>query len=261
MEDVNLRLAVLDALLESGAIPRGDVEARIGVPAGDPGDDDPGDDDLDDDDLDDDDDKRDYRYRPEVTEALLAVPVTAAQRATVTRLIWQAGCGDVMSMIWKYWDGESDEFCIRSFDGIAAALPNLREFAVDMHSVSDLTPLAGCTDLHTLHLDGGFSVTDLGPLASLTALRDVQLGHQAFTDLAPLAGIAIERLDLSGNSGGGGGPWVIDLAALRDMPALRHFTCLQTVRRASEVIPMRTAFDNARVLEEIRARGVTVRMN
>jgi hypothetical protein len=31
-----------------------------------------------------------------------------------------------------------------------------------MHSVSDLTPLAGCTDLHTLHLDGGFSVTDLG---------------------------------------------------------------------------------------------------
>ena len=245
MEDVNLRLAVLDALLESGAIPRGDVEARIGAPAGD---------------LDYVDDERDYRYRPEVTEALLAVPVTAAQRATVTRLIWQAGCGDVMSMIWKYWDGESDEFCIRSFDGIAEALPNLRELAVDMHTVSDLTPLAGCTDLHTLDLDGGFSVTDLGPLASLTALRDVWLGHQAFTDLAPLAGTAIERLELSGN-GGGTGPWVVDLAALRDMPALRHFTCRQTVRRASEVIPMRTAFDNARVLEEIQARGVTVRIN
>lgn len=244
MEDVNLRLAVLDALLESGAIPRHDIESRIGAPAGDL-----------------DDDERDYRYRPEVTEALLAVPVTAAQRATVTRLTWQAGCGDVMTMIWKYWDGESDEFCIRSFDGIAEALPHLRELAVDMHSAGDLTPLAGCTDLHTLHLDGEFSVTDLGPLASLTALRDVRLGHQAFTDLAALAGTAIERLDLQGNGGGTGRPWVIDLAALRDMPALRHFTCLQTVRRAGEVSPMRTAFDNARVLDDIQARGVTVRLN
>ncbi|MEU4625050.1 hypothetical protein AB0G04_34390 [Actinoplanes sp. NPDC023801] len=82
-----------------------------------------------------------------------------------------------MTMIWKYWDGESDEFCIRSFDGIAEALPNLRKLAVDMYTGSDLTPLAGCTDLHTLHLYGGFSVTDLGPLASLTALRDLRLGH------------------------------------------------------------------------------------
>ena len=54
---------------------------------------------------------------------------------------------------------------------------------------------------------------------------------------------------------------MIDLAALRDMPALRHFTCRQTVRRASEVSPMRTAFDNARVLDDIQARGVTVRLN
>ncbi|WP_432825208.1 leucine-rich repeat domain-containing protein [Dactylosporangium sp. CA-092794] len=246
MEDVNLRLAVVDALLESGVLPPFDLEAfnRTLDPA-----------DTDDDD----DDDRDYRYRDEVADALLAIPVSREQVASVRRLYWYAGGPRVIRMIWTYWDGESDEFHIESLAGIAEALPALEELGLDLCRVSDLTPLAGCTGLRSLDLDGGFGITDVGPLARLPALRELRLGHQAVTDLGPLAGTAIEELHLWGN-GQGTAPWAVDLSALADMPALRTFRCVQSVRRSGEEIPMLTAFDNARVLTDLRDRGVTVKL-
>ena len=51
--------------------------------------------------------------------------------------------------------------------------------------MSDLTPLAGMTALQTLYLDGT-RVSDLTPLAGMTALRGVHLGDGLATDLSAL---------------------------------------------------------------------------
>ncbi|WP_144127077.1 DUF6892 domain-containing protein [Catellatospora sichuanensis] len=65
---------------------------------------------------------------------LMAVVIPQAALDTVDILGWFAGGGyDTAHMVWHQWDGESDEFYIRSLAGVEA-LRNLREL--------DLTPLA-----------------------------------------------------------------------------------------------------------------------
>ena len=63
--------------------------------------------------------------------------------------------------------------------------------------VTDLTPLAGLTALQKLHL-AYTEVTDLTPLAGLTALQTLYLQNTKVTDLAPLAGLtALQELHLA----------------------------------------------------------------
>ncbi|MET7397521.1 leucine-rich repeat domain-containing protein [Dactylosporangium sp. NPDC005572] len=64
---------------------------------------------------------------------LMAVAVPQAELDTVETLSWLGGGHATAHMVWAQWDGESDEFSIRSLAGVEA-LRNLRKLA--------LTPLA-----------------------------------------------------------------------------------------------------------------------
>jgi hypothetical protein len=128
LEDRNLRLAVLDTLMATKVLPPFDIDEFNRTHAGD-----------------EDDDDRDYRYRDEVADALLDIPVTAEQCASVRELVWEAGGNEVVYAIWTFWDGETDEFRIESLRGIDTVLPDLESLSIGDGAVSDLTPLAGCT--------------------------------------------------------------------------------------------------------------------
>ena len=66
-------------------------------------------------------------------------------------------------------------------------------------NLTDITALAGRTDLRELDLSGN-AIADLSPLAALTGLRELDLSDNAITDLSPLAGLTgLEVLNLSGN--------------------------------------------------------------
>ncbi|MFF2010593.1 DUF6892 domain-containing protein [Streptomyces sp. NPDC058195] len=74
---------------------------------------------------------RDYEYREEAAEDLLARPVTAAQLAGVRSLSWHTSSA-ATPLIWRYWDGESADFDVMSLEGIAGALPNLTVLRLEL---------------------------------------------------------------------------------------------------------------------------------
>jgi hypothetical protein len=194
---------------------------------------------------------QDYRYRHGVAVELLATPVTADQCSAVRDLVWEGGSSDIMFTIWTHWDGESDEFHIKSLEGIAAALPALESLSIALCAVTDLTPLAGCTGLQHLHLCGSGAVTDLGPLAGLGSLRTLDLEWRDVRDLRPLSGLPLEHLSLDGNPD-------MDLAPLEDIASLRTLKCQRMAYITGSEPPVLSTFDNARVIEALKQRGVAV---
>ena len=70
----------------------------------------------------------------------------------------------------------------------------------DLRVISDLTPLAGLTNLTELVLDDN-NISDITPLAGLTNLEVLQLGENKISDLTPLAGLTyLEVLELWENN-------------------------------------------------------------
>ena len=66
--------------------------------------------------------------------------------------------------------------------------------------ISDLTPLAGLTNLTWLYLDYN-NISDLAPLAGLTNLTRLYLMDNNISDITPLAGLTnLEFLHLDGNN-------------------------------------------------------------
>ncbi len=65
---------------------------------------------------------------------------------------------------------------------------NLRDLRLNRNRITDLTPLAGLTDLETLYLREN-NLSDLSPLAGLTHLEVLSMGggNGGVTDLSPLA--------------------------------------------------------------------------
>jgi len=234
--DVPLRLAVLSGLLESEVLPSYERPADS-VHGCEPGDDD-----------------RDYEYREEVAEDLLALPVTAAQLAGVRSLSWHTSSAAI-SLIWRYWDGGSDEFDVMSLQGIADVLPNLEVLQLELCQASDLSPLARCRRLRELTVQGGEVETDLGPLAALGSLRRLTLESRPVVDLRPLAGLGLEDISLDGCHDGTLTP-VVDLAPLEDIASLRKLTYYRMAGRRGSAHPVLTAFDNARVIARLEERGV-----
>ncbi|GLY86939.1 DUF6892 domain-containing protein [Actinoallomurus iriomotensis] len=233
LEDRNLRLAVLDTLMATKVLPPFDIDEFNRTHAGD------------------EDDDRDYRYRDEVAGALLDIPVTAEQCASVRELVWEAGGNEVVYAIWTFWDGETDEFRIESLEGIDTVLPDLESLSIGDGAVNDLTPLAGCTALRRLSLRGGGAVTDVGPLSGLGSLRKLELEYQNVRDLRPLAGLALEHLSLDGEPDA-------DLSPLESLTSLRTLCCRRMCYTAGSEAPIVRRFDNARVIEVLERRGVDV---
>ena len=66
--------------------------------------------------------------------------------------------------------------------------PGNREIDLSSSLVSDLAPVAKLTALRSLDL-GGTQVSNVGPLARLTALRSLNLMHTPVSDISPLASL------------------------------------------------------------------------
>jgi hypothetical protein len=95
-----------------------------------------------------------------------------------------------------------------------ADLPALRAIDFDYTQISDLTPLARLTARTRLSLNST-PVTDLAPLAYLTSLKQLLLNSTKVSDLSPLAGMtSLTQLLLSDTP-------VSNLAPLADLKALR----------------------------------------
>ena len=95
-----------------------------------------------------------------------------------------------------------------------AGLTNLSS-ELDLHdnAISDLSPLAGQVNLEVLVLHGN-QVSDLSPLASLNSLRFLDLDRNLIADLSPLAGLTeLEWLQLRSNA-------ITDLSPLAGLEGL-----------------------------------------
>ena len=203
-------------------------------------------------------DDKDYEYSDDIADALLGLPVTAEQCAGIHELYWEAGNNDIIFTIWTYWDGESDEFLVESLAGLDQVVPDLESLSISLGRISDLSPVAHLTKLTELALDGGGPVTDLSPIAGLTSLRKLELNHILSPDhpdvLQSITGLPLEHLNLDT---GGRNP-VVNFAPLEHMPSLRTLSFRRTVRITGSEPPVATAFDNARVIEVLKTRGVKV---
>ena len=77
---------------------------------------------------------------------------------------------------------------------------NTTNFYLNDAKLSDLTPLAGLTNIEYLYL-GNNNISDLTPLKGLTNLRTLSLGYNNISDLTPLAGLTnLEYLWLTRNN-------------------------------------------------------------
>ena len=83
-----------------------------------------------------------------------------------------------------------------------AGLTQLWNLALYRNQIRDISPLAGLTQLSTLHLAEN-QISDISPLAGLTQLRDLGflgLGENQISDISPLTGLTqLEKLDLVNN--------------------------------------------------------------
>ena len=95
--------------------------------------------------------------------------------------------------------------------------------------VSDLTPLAGLSALQSLNVSET-QVTDLGPLAGLSALQTLTVSNTGVRNLAPLAGLpALQTLSLKGT-------YVTDLTPLADLSGLQTLDVTNT--KVSDLTPL-----------------------
>ncbi|MFJ4428993.1 DUF6892 domain-containing protein [Streptomyces bobili] len=98
----------------------------------------------------------DYRLDNNNLTRLLAVEVPQKELDCIETLTWEGGGHEISHAVWPQWDGESDEFTIRSLVGIEA-LRNLRKLEI---SPLEAIPADQVTSLRM----SGVEVTD--PYAS-----------------------------------------------------------------------------------------------
>ncbi len=80
-------------------------------------------------------------------------------------------------------------------------MPNLEVFIIAITDVADVSAVAECKKLEYFEIYESL-VTDLTPLAGLTELRHLNLsGMPALQDITPLFGLDLERIDLRNNYG------------------------------------------------------------
>jgi len=121
-----------------------------------------------------------YQMLKPVYVWLTRYPLSAEHLAAVEELVFDAG-NNIYPYAFPYWDGETDEFDVRSLDGIEQ-LVNLRR--IDVISLlfdTDLSRLAGLSRLE--HIGLGHGLYRGGEtLLGLPNLKSVSCGEAAFTD-------------------------------------------------------------------------------
>lgn len=106
--------------------------------------------------------------------------------------------------------------------------PGLSENPNDGSVISDLTPLAGLTNLERLNLRGN-RIADLTPLAGLTNLRELHLGDNQIRDISPLAGLTNLTWFSAGNFVSSNFPAPSD-NQIRDLAPLSGLTNLEILQ-------------------------------
>jgi hypothetical protein len=149
--DANLKLAVLDALLRSGVIDLGTneelfmhVRGRYVDMA-----------------------EEEYEMAADVYDFLARYPLTAGELASVEQL-WLNATSDIIEFVWPKFDGETEEFHVRSFAGIEQC-PNVREVEVIVDTQIDCTPLLALAKLESFSVPEGSWLAN--PDQQLAALR------------------------------------------------------------------------------------------
>jgi hypothetical protein len=164
--DPNFKLVVLDALLTSGTITLGAREKLAESVLG----------------PDYDEDEDGYALLKPVYDYLTRFPLTASHLTAVEELIFDGG-NEIYPYAFPFWDGETDEFDIRSLEGIGQ-LANLRSIhVISLLADADLAPLAGLTQLKQLSLDHG-PYQNGQALLELPSLKSLSCGKAAFADPA-----------------------------------------------------------------------------
>lgn len=235
--DDNLRLALVQSLIDSGVLPPFERPAQL-----------------------------DDHHKVGAIESELLSWLRPEHLPRIESVVWEGGMS-VQHWIWTYWNGEDSAFSIADLRGIAACTA-LRELLIWACSdVADLAPLAGMTTLGRLACVGG-RVSDLAPLAGMQRLTTLDLGYQRLRDLTPLAGLrGLTRLRVPHNRD------VADPSPLLELPALVELDVTATALRdlsfalelpvlgklaASAEQPL--SAHNHAVVTALRRRGVKVRV-
>lgn len=125
--------------------------------------------------------------------------------AAATTSPYTLGCGGVSSLEGLQYLNDPElntmEFFQNSITDLTplAGFTNLEGLQLNYNNISDLTPLAGLINLSWLILDHN-QISDLTPLSGLTNLGSVDLSYNQISDLTPLAGLtSLRYLELSNN--------------------------------------------------------------
>ena len=108
----------------------------------------------------------------------------------------------VLNLGAEYIEAEERSINSNSVSDISpiAGLTNLTTLNLTNNSVADISPIAGLTKLTWLYLTNN-SVTDISPIAGLTNLKTLSLINNSVADISPIAGLTkLKKLYLNSNS-------------------------------------------------------------
>lgn len=154
--DPNLKLVVLSALLENGAIDLGSEDQLAEYVLGRPYDQ----------------ETEGYEEIAAVHDYLVRYPLTDEMLKSVDTIYFDGG-NSIYFYMFSFWHGEDDRYDVRSLRGIKA-LSNLTELeAVSMVETFDLLELAEMKELEKLSI--GVDVKNLPTLAELESLKVLEI--------------------------------------------------------------------------------------
>jgi Leucine-rich repeat (LRR) protein len=133
-------------------------------------------------------------------------PITASQKAMLeaalpnTSIYWPDVIIDDSEETEKTWDEQYEEWIqnpepygglevlyrIKEAKESGATELNLNDSNINFSRISDISPLAGLTNLTELQLSGN-NISDLTPLAGLKNINELALHHNNISDLSPIS--------------------------------------------------------------------------
>ncbi len=145
----------------------------------------------------------------QVTASVVNIPDPNLRAAITTTLGKTSGAAITtvdMETLTELWAPNADITNLTGLD----AVTNLRNLHlggesvggvwVNSNSISDISPVAGSTNLKYLYLDRN-SISDISPLAQLTNLEELNLLGNSISDISPVAGLnQLTILSFAGNS-------------------------------------------------------------
>ena len=135
-----------------------------------------------------------------VAEAAIDIPDTNLRTVAETALGKADGDPITPSEIAALMSLEEPEAGVRNLTGLEHAT-NLTYLDLWKSSVSDISPVAGLTNLTHLGFAANNAISDVSALAGLTNLTALWVNGNSISDISPLAGLAkLTRLGLSNNS-------------------------------------------------------------